>query len=546
MARLPDHPIPHSIFTVALLCWWCAGASVAASAAAQPPIAAPDTVLRIGNGPEPETLDPARVEGVSTGNILRDLFEGLTSVAVDGGVVAAAASSWEVSADGLSYIFHLRQSARWSNGDAVTAGDFVAGLRRSVDPATGSPYAQLLSPIENAAAISAGRLPPQQLGATELDPHTLRIRVQGPTPYLPGLLAHPAAFPVHRPSLERYGRDFARPGRLVSNGAYRLRDWVVQAQVTLQRNPFYWDDAHTAVDTLIYYPTEDLSSELQRYRAGELAVTYTVPMSQARWVRSLFGAELHLAPYLGSYWYGYNLSRPPFQGSPELRRALSLAIDRDVIAAKLLQDTALPAWSVVPPGTWNYTSQRPEWADWPRERRLAEARRLYAAAGYSEQHPLEVELRYNTQEDHRRIATVIAAMWKQRLGVRTRLVNEEWKVFLQNRRMRRQTEVFRGGWIADYDDASAFLDILRSFDGKNDEAYASPAYDALLAQAQNQPDAARRRELLQQAERLLLDDMPILPIYTYQSKHLVKPWVAGWSDNPLDIHYSKDLRLLPH
>ncbi len=506
----------------------------------------PALVLRLGNGPEPETLDPHRAEGVSTGNILRDLYEGLTGLAPDGSVIPAAAASWEVSANGLDYTFHLRQTARWSNGDALVAADFVAGLRRSADPATGSRYAQILSPIEHAAEVSAGSLPPDQLGVEVLDDHTLRIHLHGPTPYFPGLLAHPATFPVHRPSLQRYGRDFARPGRLVSNGAYQLRDWVVQSQVSLVRNPYYWNDAHTAVDTVVYVPTEDLSSELKRYRAGELDVTYAIPMSQARWVRGLFGAELHLAPYLGSYWYGYNLSRAPFKDSPQLRQALSMAIDRDVIADKLLPGAALPAYGLVPPGTWNYTPQSPPWATWPRDRRLAEARRLYAAAGYSADNPLQLELRYNTQEDHRRIATVIAAMWKQALGVRTSLVNEEWKVFLQNRRQRVQTEVFRGAWIGDYDDASAFADILRSFDGKNDEAYASADYDALLAQAQQQPDAALRRGLLEQAENLMLDDMPVLPIYWYESKHLVKPYVAGWQDNPLDIHYSKDLRVLPH
>jgi oligopeptide transport system substrate-binding protein len=261
-------------------------------------------------------------------------------------------------------------------------------------------------------------------------------------------------------------------------------------------------------------------------------------------VRQLFGSELHLAPYLGSFWYGYNLSRPPFKDQPKLRQALSMAIDRDVIADKLLQGAALPAYGVVPPGTGDYTPQLPEWADWPRERRIAEAQRLYAEAGYSAAHPLQVELRYNTQEDHRRTAIVIAAMWKQRLGVQTTLVNEEWKVFLQNRRMKLLTQVFRGGWIADYDDASAFLDNFRSFDNQDDTAYANPAYDALLAQAQQEPDPQHRRDLLQRAERLLLGDYAILPIYTYESKHLVKPTIAGWRDNPLDYHYSKDLRVL--
>jgi len=503
-------------------------------------------ILRIGNGTEPETLDPHRGESVSTANILRDLYEGLTGFAPDGAVVPAAADRWTAAPDGLSYTFHLRDNTRWSNGDPLVAEDFAAGLRRSVDPATGSKYAQLLSPIQNAQEVSRGELPPERLGVEAPDPHTLRIRLVGPTPYFPSLLAHQAAFPVHRPSLEQYGRDFARPGRLVSNGAYRLESWVVQSRVNLRRNPYYWNDAHTAVDEVVYLPTEDVSSELKRYRAGELDCTSTIPMTQASWLRGLFGAELHIAPYTGSYWYGYNLLRPPFRGNRGLRQALSMVVDRELIAGKLLQDTAIPAYGLVAPGTADYTLQLPEWVQWPYARRLEAARRLYAEAGYGADHPLQVELRYNTQEDHRRVAILIAAMWKQTLGVQTRLANEEWKVFLQNRKLKVLTQVFRGGWIADFDDASSFLDILRSFDGQNDGAYANPAYDDLLAQAQQEADPQRRRSLLQQAERLMLDDAPILPIYYYESKHLVRPYVAGWRDNALDIHYSKDLRVLPH
>jgi oligopeptide transport system substrate-binding protein len=522
--------------------------AVALPAAAAAPVSAPPPqILRLGNGAEPETLDPHRAETVNTSNILHDLYEGLTAFAPDGSkVVPAAADRWSVSPDQLTYTFHLREGARWSNGDPLVAEDFVAGLRRSADPATESSYSQLLTPIENAEAVSLGKLPPERLGVEAPDPQTVRIHLIGPTPYFLGLLAHTAALPIHRPSLQQYGRDFARPGRLVSNGAYRLGDWVVQSQVTLLRNPYYWDNAHTAIDQVIYFPTEDVDSELKRYRAGELDGTYAIPKTQARWVRGLFGAQLHMAPYIGSSWLGYNLQRPPFQGNRKLRQALSMVVDRELIAGKLLQDTVIPAHGLVPPGTADYTPQRPEWADWPYPRRLDEARRLYAEAGYGAGHPLQVELRYNTDEDNRRIAILVAAMWKQSLGVETRLVNEEWKVFLQNRRLKAVTQAFRDAWIADFDDAVSFLDTLRSFDGQNNEGYVSAAYDASLAQAQQEADPQRRRLLLQQAERTMLDDETILPIYYYESHHLVKPYVAGWQDNALDLHYSKDLRLLPH
>ncbi|MDP3856645.1 MAG: peptide ABC transporter substrate-binding protein [Stagnimonas sp.] len=511
---------------------------------AQVAAAAPPSLLRIGNGNEPETLDPQRVEGVSASNIVRDLYEGLSALSPRGEVVPGAAERWEISADGREYLFHLRPQARWSNGDALSAEDFVAGLRRSVDPATASAYAQMLAPIEGATAVIAGELPGSQLAVQALDPQTLRIRLRAPTPYFLGLLAHPSSFPVHRPSLARWGRDFPRPGRLVSNGAYALVDWVPQGQVRLRRNPHYWNDGNTGIDELEFRPSEDANGELKRYRADELDISYEIPLLQAPWLRRHLGGELRIAPYIGTYFYGFNCSQPPFKDNPKLRAALTLAVDRAVIVNKVMNGVALPAYSLVPPGISGYTPQQPEWAGWTRERRLAEARRLYAEAGYSAAHPLEVELRYNTHDDHRRIATVIAAMWKQWLGVRTRLLNEEFKVFIQNRNLRQLTQLFRAVWIGDYDDASAFTDILHSRHGQNDMAYDNPRYDALLAAAAAEADPARRQGLLAEAERLLQADWPVLPIYTYASKHLVKPWVQGWQDNALDIHYSKDLRIV--
>lgn len=500
-------------------------------------------VLRIGNGQEPETLDPHRGESVSTANLLRDLYEGLTAVAPDGRVVPGAARGWEIAQGGRVYTFHLRPQARWSNGDPLTADDFVAGLRRSVDPATGSSFAGILAPIVNATAISAGRLPPQALAVSAPDAETLRIHLNAPAPQLLGLLAHPSTFPIHQPSLREWGAAFARPGRLISNGAYRLQDWVVQSRVTLQRNPHYWNDAATQIERVLYLPTEDLSSELKRYRADELDITFQIPLVQAPWIRQHLGDELRLATYLGVYYYGFNLTRAPFKDNRALRQALAMAIDRELIVEKVMNGVAQPAAGWVPPGTAGHVPQAVAWMGWSRERQLAEARHLYAAAGYSAQQPLEIELRYNTHEDHKRIAVVVAAMWKQHLGVRTRLFNEESKVFLNNRRMRKLTQVFRATWIGDYDDVSSFTDILHSAHGQNDTGWADAEYDALLAQAAASADPRQRSTLLAAAEARVLSEWPVIPIYWYVSKHLVKPRVRGWQDNLLDYHYSKDLSL---
>ena len=294
------------------------------------------SVLRRGNGPEVETLDPHKAESVSASNILRDLFEGLVTENPDGSLAPGASQSWTISEDLRTYTFNLRPDARWSNGDAVVAEDFVAGLRRSADPATGSSYSQILAPISQAEDVIAGKLAPMQLGVVAQDERTLRISLKGPTPYFLGLLTHPSTFPIHRASLARHGADFAQPGKLVGNGAYRLRERVIQSHVLLERNSHYWDDARTAIDLVKHINTEDINSELKRFRAGELDWTYQIPASQGDWIRANMADVFHVHTYLGVYYYGLNLNQPPFKNNPKLRRALSLAIDRDVITRKVL------------------------------------------------------------------------------------------------------------------------------------------------------------------------------------------------------------------
>ncbi|MCK6372367.1 MAG: peptide ABC transporter substrate-binding protein, partial [Gammaproteobacteria bacterium] len=439
-------------------------------------------VLRKGNGAEPESLDPHRAESVTAANILRDLFEGLTLEAPDGRIVPGAAERWEVSEDGLAWTFYLRADGRWSNGDPVTAYDFEYGLRRSCDPETLNEYSSILFPIENAEAVVAGRQPPKSLGVAALDERTLRIRLSGPTPYLPGLLTHATAYPVHRASLAAHGGQFARPGKLVSNGAYRLVEWAVQSHIRLERNEHYWDDDDTVIDEVWYYPIENDDTEVSRYRAGELDFTESVPFRQIPLLRRILPDELKIAPYLGSYYFGFNNTKPPFKDNLPLRLALSLAVDRDILTQRVTGAGEIAAYGFVPPVA-GYTGQSPEWAAWTQERRNEEARRLYREAGYSEQNPLVVELLYNTDQNHKRVAGALAAMWKQTLGVRTRLLNQEWKVFLENRKRRIITQVFRSGWIGDYDDAYTFLQLMHSANGQNDPGYRSAAYDALLDQA---------------------------------------------------------------
>jgi oligopeptide transport system substrate-binding protein len=306
-------------------------------------------VLHLGNGAEIQTLDPHRNQEVPGSNVSRDLFEGLINESPKGDPVAGGAESWTISPDGKTYVFTLRRNARWSNGEPVTAKDFVYGFRRSIDPATLSRYSFILSPIVNADEISAGKLAPAELGVRAVDDYTVEIRLTNPTPYFLGLLAHSSTYPLHRASVETHGDQFTRPGNLVSNGAFQLADWVVQSHIRVVRNTHYWDNEHTRLDEVWFYPTEDLSAELQRYRAGELDQTYWIPTGQIDWIRENLPDELIIAPYLGSYYYGFNLTRPPFKDNLNLRRALSLAVNRDVIVDQVLGAGQLSAYGWVPP-----------------------------------------------------------------------------------------------------------------------------------------------------------------------------------------------------
>lgn len=507
------------------------------------PAAADPTTLRRGNGADPDTLDPQRARTDSTFNVLRDLFEGLTAVGPDGHAVPAAAESWTVSADGREYTFQLREGLRWSNGDALVAGDFVAGMRRLVDPATASQYAQVFEPVVNAAAITRGELGAGQLGVSAPDDRTVVIRLANPAPYLLGLLAQPGTFPVHGPTLAAHGMEFARPGRLVSNGAFVLEDWVVGSHVSVRRNRNYWNDAATRLERVRFVHHADAGTEFRQYRAGELDVSYVVPPQQYAWIREHLPGELRVTPQLSVYYYGFNLTRPPFKDDPGLRRALSLVIDRERLTSAVTGVGEAPAYGWVPRGVADYTPQQFDYAGRSYEERVREARELYRAAGYSPERPLRVEIRYNSGEVHNRLAVAVAAMWKDALGVEASLYAEEFRALLQSIQAREDTQVFRSSWVGDYNDAYSFLQLLQSSFGINLTGYSNPRFDGLLAQAVEQPDPARRRALLEEAERVMLADHPVLPLYFYVNKHLVKPYVRGWTDNVMNVQYSKDLSL---
>jgi len=495
-----------------------------------------------GNGAEPATLDPHRAEDSASFEILRDLYEGLTTGTVEAKVVPGTAESWDVSPDGLTWTFTLRADAAWSNGDPVTATDFVAGFRRTVDPATASTYAQVLFPVKNAGAVNRGDLPPEALGVSAPDGRTFVVELAAPTPYFLSLLTHSATYPLHRASFAVHGEDFVRAGNMVSNGAYALDEWAVNSFVRLRRNPYYHGAENVQIDTVYYYPIEEHSAELQRYRAGELDFTQSVPNNQYDWIQANLGDELHVTPYLSTYFFVLDLTERPFDDA-RVRQALAMAVDRQTLVEKVLGGGQQGAWGLVPPGVDNYASAEYEWRDWPEERRLAEARRLYREAGYSADNPLEARILYNTSDNHRKIAVAVQEMIRSALGADITVVNQEFKVMLETRKEPSRWEILRYGWTGDYNDPYTFLEIFRSDSPQNPAWYANPEFDRLLENASEEVDMDRRARLLRDAEQLLINDYPVIFAYFYVARHLVKPWENGYRANIMDHNYSRHYRI---
>jgi oligopeptide transport system substrate-binding protein len=506
-------------------------------------VASPSSAILLrGAGAEPDSLDPQKARSVESQGILRDLCEGLTTLDKAAGVAPGVATGWTVSADGKKYTFNLRPDARWSNGERVVAADFVAALRRLADPATASTYAQVIDVVENASDIVAGKKPPESLGVYAHGDATVIIDLASPAAYLPSLLSHTSTCPVHRPTLTQRPAELAKPGVMVSNGAFVLKEWVQGSHILATRNHHYWNDAATRLDAVKYLLIPDENAELTRYRAGGLHTTYVVPRGQFDWIQANLADQLRIAPQLNTYFYGFNLDKEPFKDNPGLRRALSLVIDRDRLVHSVLRVGELPAYGWIPPGVSHYTSQSFDYRDRPMAERIAEARRLYAQAGFSAAKPLAFELRYNAGEVHNKVAVAVASMWKEALGVEARLTAVEFKSLLQDIDSG-NVEVFRSSWLGDYNDAYTFAQYFKSNFGINLPHYRSAEYDSLVGAAAIETDAARRGELLQSAERVMLRDHPLMPIYFYVNKHLVKPEVDGWYDNVMNVVYSKHLGL---
>ena len=502
----------------------------------RPPCPAGKNCVLIGNGAEPLSLDPAKVDGTWEVDIVSQLIQGLVDRDSAGRPIPGIATSWTTSADGLTWTFKLRD-ADWSDGTPVTADDFVYGMRRVMDPKTASFSAFLNYPIKNGAAVNAGKLPLTAFGVSAPDPHTLVITLEHPWPMLPYYASGRTFWPVPRHVVEKLGDRWTQPGSYVGDGPYTLVSWRLGDKVVLVKNPQFWDAKSVCMDQVSYYPiTEGISAE-RRVRSGELDVTTNVQSNQLGFLRSSgMAGYLRVFPEPATTYLAFNVRDVPALRDVRVRQALSMAIDREFITHKLLRGGQVPAYSFVPPTADYPNGPKVYWADWSFERRQAEARRLLAAAGYGPGHKLKLVITMRNSPDPTLFMPSIQADWEA-VGAEAQLRSNDVQVAYQSYETH-DFEVGDAGWISE--EAMVFLDLNRSdTGGQNYGQYVNPAFDADLNAANQEPDPAKRAAFMRQAERILLDDAPVTPIYFAASHNLVNPRLTGWVDNPPDDHWAR-------
>jgi oligopeptide transport system substrate-binding protein len=507
--------------------------------------AASAVTLNLGNGGEPGSLDPHKVSGDWENRIVGEYLEGLVAEDIKADPIPGQAESWTVSDDGTVYTFKLRADAKWSDDQPVVAQNFVDAFQRLFDPATAAEYAYLQFPIKNSTKIAAGEITDfSQLGVKAIDDKTLEITLEASTPYFLQALTHYTAYPIRKDLIEKFGDQWTQPGNIVGNGPYSITEWVPGSYIKAVKSDTYYGAADLKIDEIMFENTEDLTAALNRYRAGELDIMTDFPSDQYQLLKDQYPGQAHVAPFLGVYYYVMNQSKPPLD-NVNIRKALSISVMRDVIGPDVLGTGELPAYGWVPPGTGNYegAAYAPAWSSEPYDQRVEEAKALMAEAGYTPENPLKLQLRYNTNDNHQRIAVAISDMWKQ-IGVEVELFNAETAVHYDALNAG-DFQVGRAGWLLDYNDPSNTLDLLKTGVkgtdgtvnwGNNYGRYSNPKYDELMTQASGELDLAKRAGLMHQAEALAMDEFASIPIYWYVSKNVVSPKITGFEDNAKDIN----------
>lgn len=495
------------------------------------------------NGSEPETLDPALASGVPANNVIRDLFEGLTAVDSNGKVVPGVAESWKQT-DPQTWVFKLRKNAKWSNGDNVTAEDFVYGMRRFVDPATASKYAATYGIfLANAKEIIEGKKPKEELGVKAVDPYTIEIKTPFPANFLPEVLSNLQMGAVHKATVEKFGKDWTKPGNIVGNGAFTLKDWQVNSKIVLAKSTNYWDNKNVQLTQMTYIPVEDGNADVKLYESGENDWVYQLPPGTYDKYKQQYPKDIRNTKMLGLRYYSLNNADPLFKDI-RVRKALSMVIDRDILAAKVTADGQIPAYGVIVDGVQGANATTYDWAKWPMAKKVEEAKKLLKEAGVAP--GAKVKFAYNTSDYHKKMAIFAASEWKTKLGLDTEMEAMEFKVLIKKRNDR-DYQMARNGWIADYDDATTFLTLVQCDSDQNSQGNCNRDAEKLITEGNMSLDQAKRKTLLTQAAKKIMDDYPMIPLLQYTVPRLVKPYVGGYSQtNSLDRYRAKDLYIIKH
>ncbi|MGQ0709136.1 MAG: peptide ABC transporter substrate-binding protein [Rhodoferax sp.] len=499
--------------------------------------------LTRNNGSEPETLDPALAEGVPANNIIRDLFEGLTATDGAGAVVPGVAQSWKQT-DTTTWVFKLRSNAKWSNGDPVTSEDFVYGMRRFVDPATASKYAATFGVfLLNGKEVVDGKKPVTELGVKAIDKYTLEVKTAYPVSFLPELVSNLQLGPVHKATVEKFGKAWTKPGNIVSNGAFTLADWQVNAKVVLSKNAQYWDAKNVQLTKWTYLPIEDGNADVKLFESGENDWVYQLPPGTYEKYATQYPKEIRNTPMLGLRYYSFQNTDPVLK-DVRVRKALNMVVDRQILADKVTADGQVPAYSVIVKGTKSADVTAFDWATWPMDKRVAEAKKLLAEAGV--QPGTKVKFAYNTSDYHKKMAIFVASEWKTKLGIEMEMEAMEFKVLIKKRNDF-DYQVARNGWIGDYNDATTFLTLVQCDSDQNSHKNCSRKAEELIDKGNKEIDPAKRTKLMTDAAKLIMDEYPMMPLLQYTVPRLVKSYVGGYtSTNTMDRYRGKDLYVIKH
>ena len=506
-------------------------------------------LITVDNGEDPPSLDTAIAQDTTSARVLYDLFEGLTSFDQSLKVIPGLAEKWDISPDGKTYTFHLRQGLKFSDGSPITADDVVFSWQRLADPKVASPYNNLTANIINGSAIIAGKLPATQLGVKALDANTVQISLNHPDAAFLQICTMPNTATVSKANLLKFGQAWTNPKNMVTSGAYQIKDWVIKGNLMLIKNPNYYDAKNVSVANVNFLPIIDYNASFNRYKTGEIDVTFSLPVDQYKAIKQQYPDQAQTVSMDSLYYYDFNMNLAKFKDNLQLRQALSMAVDRNAIVKDVLGQDQVPIYAYVTASieAGQFADVKYAWESWPRAQQIAKAQELFKAAGYGPNHPLELSISYNTMDLHKKNALAVASMWQQVFGansIKTTASNQEWKTFIQARN-KGDYEIARDAWSADYDSVDTYTNLFLCGNPLNKSKYCNPAYDKLILQAQNTQDAQQRIQLIKQALQIAENDYAIIPLYQYTYYRLINPRVKGYTmtNNHLDHVMSKWYKL---